>query len=88
MQVHPPTVGVMPQPTHCNVLNQEMLQEFPLPQSVAVSRDDLYRELSWSKCEVCTRLINLDGGYHFLDDFICDLCMTRLVALTGGVYAS
>jgi hypothetical protein len=88
MITHPPAVGDLPQPTQYNVLKQQMLLEIQLPQPVVVSRDDRYRELGWLRCEVCTRLINLNGGYLFLDDFICDLCMARLVASTGGAFAS
>ena len=84
MTTHPPAVGVIPQPTQCNVLNQNKLQNHSPVEPATLVRSDLNGELGWLRCEVCTDQFNLSGGYTFLDDFVCDRCMRDLVALTGG----
>ena len=87
MITHPPTVEISPQPTQYNVLNTDRLQNQWLTGSPVICRTGSHTELAFLSCDKCDKQVNLNAGYPFLDDFLCDLCMARLVASTGGAYA-
>jgi hypothetical protein len=87
MTKRPPTVGILSQPKHCNVLTIKTLQLIPSPESTMIDRSDPQADLDQLRCASCEKKTEFSAGYTFLDEFLCDLCMERLVAVTGGAHA-
>lgn len=88
MNVHPPSVGVLPQPGQYNVLNTQRLQDLWFHESSSVSRSDSNAEFALLRCEICRKRLHLHDGYLFLDEFFCDACAAPLLGLIGGAYAN
>lgn len=85
MATHPPTAGIAPEPAQYNVLNTKKLLDQWFNDDLPRCRRGARTELTLLKCDGCNDPVNLNDGYPFLDDFICDLCMRRLLATMGGI---